>query len=119
MSQHEPQHEIQICDNLSVNNHTQAKFDTGTSAKISPTESETIMCPCCENIMTPTHICEIEPPSPPNADEPLSPPPPEDVPCPPELMKANTAEGMNYLLNDPDFGERFNAYLNSESCKNQ
>ena len=114
MSQHEPQPEIQICDDLSVNNHTQAKFETGT------TESEKIVCPCCENIMTPTHICEIEPLSAPNnADEPLSPPPTEYVPCPPELMKANTAEGMDYILNDPDFGERFNAYLNSESCKNQ
>ena len=36
-------------------------------------DPETIVCPCCENIMTPSHICEIEIPPP-------TPPPPESRP---------------------------------------
>jgi len=82
------------------------KFDTCVE-KTSPSKPKPILCPCCENIMTPSHICENELSSDPNnVDEPETPRPP------------NTAEGFKDILNDSDFGE-CKAYLNSESCKTQ
>ena len=109
--------EIHTCDNHIDSNETQTKFDTCVEIT-SPSKPKPILCPCCENIMTPSHICENEPSSDPNnIDEPKTPPPP--VSYPPELINPpNTAEGFNDILNDPAFGE-CKAYLESESCKTQ
>jgi hypothetical protein len=113
-----PRPEIHTCDSHIDSNQTQAKLYACVKIP-SPTKPKPIVCPCCEDIMTSSHICENEPSSDPNnADKPLTPPPP--VSCPQELINPpNTAEGFDDLINDPEFGEKFNAYLNSDSCKTQ
>jgi len=105
--------EILMCDKDIVATKSRAKLS----------KPQPIMCPCCDSIMSPTHNCEIDPLSDPNSDVP--PTPPLLVPCPEELMHPpDTADGIkDFVFKDPDFGEMFNTYLNSESgsesCKTQ
>ncbi len=94
-----------------------SQLELDTHAK-NPSFTNSILCPCCNTVMTPTHVCEntheLEP-EPPDSDN-----IPPAVPCPPmppELINPpNTDEGWKHLLNDPDFNERMNAYSKSDAC---
>jgi hypothetical protein len=94
-----------------------SQLELDTHAK-NPSLTKPILCPCCNNAMTPTHECEnTHPLEPEPPDTHINPP---TVTCPPELMNPpDTNEGWNSLLNDPDFGERMNEYSKSDACMTQ
>ena len=88
-------------------NKTQAKLGV---CPVSPTDPDQIVCPCCENIMTPSHICEIDPPSDSTTvDSPPTPPPLENCPqTPKKYNEAHLKEMCSILTGAAD-----------EACKTQ
>ena len=82
---------------LSAEHHTYIDDKNKTQAKlgvcpVSPIDPNPIMCPCCEHIMTPSHICEVDPPSDPTTvDSPPTPPPLQSCPQTPKKSQYNEA----------------------------
>ncbi len=79
-----------------------------------------IVCPCCNDKMTPKHECKNESLSKNEKND--NPHTPVHAPCPVELTTdpPDSSEGWDRLMNDSDFHNRFADYTKtSDDCKMQ